>query len=616
MHLFFDFDGTLADTSKGIVNGYDYAFSKFGGKNVSHETIEKNIGPPLIEAIRHMAPDLDEKEAEQVGKLYREYYSETGLYELEFYEGITGMLEDVGAKAEGMHILTSKPTVFVQRILSKYGISCFTDVIGLSLEFSNKSKPERFRDYLSANGIEPKDSVVIGDRHEDFRAAREAGAAFVGALYGYGARDEYPDQSVCDTPLDVRNVLLSLMSGYSDEFSGRLNNLYNTDGLKRFIFPSKVFYGPESESYLEEIMPAEGAVVVADCFLKDNALFQKLQEGKHFSNIFYVYNEPRYSDVDGFLQEIKGLPTAIIAIGGGSSLDIAKAIKSQFIYGTYKGIGYGPFRTIHSCMDPKGIPLIAVPTMPSSGAEMSRYFLIVNDATHEKTVCRSWNIIPNTCVMVTGFLKDLPMGLLVPSVFDAFLHLFETYTCAHESSYTTGMMAVQGISTILMTMDEIDRTHPDKLSLEALQDLQLSAMLGGASLSNTRSGIIHNAGEYLSSFVRISHPMSLIVFYESVLRYYEPEIKAKMAPMLALVNSQVKGIVGLEDIIKLWNSLFEYYGVTERIRTILAPAALDADKITDHVFADKVWVDKESPRLFGRDDVYDVVKKSLAQFGK
>ena len=110
--------------------------------------------------------------------------------------------------------------------------------------------------------------------------------------------------------------------------------------------------------------------------------------------------------------------------------------------------------------------------------------------------------------------------------------------------------------------------------------------------------------------------MSLVVFYEEVFRYYDPVIKEKMLPVLSSINCYVKHIDSLDGIIQLWNDLFDYYGINEKIRQLLSSVEIDDEQISKHVFEDKVWVDKESPRLFEYGDICNIVTKSLQKYVK
>jgi len=208
--IFFDFDGTLADTGRGIINGYRYAFGKKGLPTVSESVIKKNIGPPLKEVLVNLVPTASEKEISELATLYREYFSSEGLYELEFYDGIPEMLECLGQENVRLCILSSKPTVFIERILERYAYGkYFAEIDGVSLEYTNKTKNERLNDRIRNEGLDPTECIVVGDRAEDLNAARRCGTDFIGVLFGYGSEAELNGSVTVRSAEELKDSLIA-----------------------------------------------------------------------------------------------------------------------------------------------------------------------------------------------------------------------------------------------------------------------------------------------------------------------------------------------------------------------------------------------------------------------
>jgi len=208
--VFFDFDGTLADTSRGIMNGYNYAFEKKGLPRATETALRGCIGPPLKEALINLAPAESEQSINELAALYREYYSSEGVYELEFFDGIQEMLEYIACKKVQLNILSSKPTVFIEKILERYGYGkYFSEINGVSLGFNNKTKAERLKDQIDSEDLSPADCIVVGDRAEDMNAARCCGTGFIGVLFGYGRRGELNGSDTVETVDELEDLLFS-----------------------------------------------------------------------------------------------------------------------------------------------------------------------------------------------------------------------------------------------------------------------------------------------------------------------------------------------------------------------------------------------------------------------
>lgn len=211
--ILFDFDGTLADTSRGIVSSYQNAFSSLGLPVPEMDFIKRTIGPPLKDMLRILSPQSDEAEIDALAVEYRKSFSESGLFEMDFYDGILDLLKRISIKSK-IGIVSSKPEPFIVRILDRYALSgYFTYVSGVSLGFNNKSKKERLADLITDNELNPSDCIMVGDRSEDYNSAIYAGIGFIGVGYGFGTENEFPaNTEVARTPADLLLMITAFVA--------------------------------------------------------------------------------------------------------------------------------------------------------------------------------------------------------------------------------------------------------------------------------------------------------------------------------------------------------------------------------------------------------------------
>jgi len=123
-HIFFDLDGTLTDPAEGITKGVRYALTHLGISAPPLEALRRFIGPPLKDAMQE-AYGLSDAEGSEALRLYREYFSETGIFENELYPDIPRLLEVLKAGGKKLYLATSKPLVYaeeqvIERIRSIY----------------------------------------------------------------------------------------------------------------------------------------------------------------------------------------------------------------------------------------------------------------------------------------------------------------------------------------------------------------------------------------------------------------------------------------------------------------------------------------------------------------
>lgn len=189
--ILFDLDGTLTDSGPGITNSVAYALEKFGITVEDRTTLNPFVGPPLLESFAKYFGFSEERGREALG-YYREYYQEKGIFENSVYEGIRGLLRELKKAGKTVVLATSKPEVFAVQIMEHFQLAEYFDVIaGASFDETRVEKSDVIRYALSRlDSVEEKKTVMVGDRENDVRGARENGLPCIGVLYGYGSREE------------------------------------------------------------------------------------------------------------------------------------------------------------------------------------------------------------------------------------------------------------------------------------------------------------------------------------------------------------------------------------------------------------------------------------------
>ncbi len=192
--ILFDLDGTLTDSSPGIMNSIVYALKKYNISVENTDDLRKFLGPPLHESFRDFYGFDDEKSMEAVG-FYREYFSTKGLLENEVYSGIREMLEDLKENGKRLILATSKPQPFTDRIMEHFDLAKYFEFIaGSNMDGTRSKKAEVIAYALESCGIMGKSNVVmVGDREHDIIGAKTVGIDSIGVEYGYGDYDELSD---------------------------------------------------------------------------------------------------------------------------------------------------------------------------------------------------------------------------------------------------------------------------------------------------------------------------------------------------------------------------------------------------------------------------------------
>ena len=187
--VFLDLDGTLTDQKTGITRCIQHALDGLGAPVPETEDLLWCIGPPLLPSFERLLGD--DARAREALALYRERFSETGLYENELYDDIPDLLRALREAGMRLFVATSKPHVYAERIVRHFGLDgYFETVFGSELDGTRVHKTDLLAHALEVAGVAPKDCVMIGDREHDMIGARNNGIFGIGVLYGYGTREE------------------------------------------------------------------------------------------------------------------------------------------------------------------------------------------------------------------------------------------------------------------------------------------------------------------------------------------------------------------------------------------------------------------------------------------
>lgn len=186
-HIMFDFDGTLADTSEGIINSMHYAYDALDLEREENETIRNIIGPPLEQMFEQLLNTSDQLYINKAVGLFRERYAVKGVNELSIYNGVAETLKKLYESGFKLYIVTSKPEKFVIEICKKNHIyEYFTDITGVKTEGNSLSKSSRMKLLMEKHGLTSENSIMVGDRPEDVNAASSNNIVCIGVTYGFG----------------------------------------------------------------------------------------------------------------------------------------------------------------------------------------------------------------------------------------------------------------------------------------------------------------------------------------------------------------------------------------------------------------------------------------------
>ncbi len=209
--LLFDLDGTLTDSTEGIIKCLVHALERMGYE--VPRDMNKFLGPPLYRSFAEFC-GMDSEQVNEAVRIFRERYSAVGLFENRVYGGIPEMLDRLAKGGKRIMVATSKPEVYAVRIFDRFGLSPFFEIVGgANINGTRNDKDEVIEYVLEKAGISDRSKVLmIGDRKQDVLGAHKTGLKCMGILWGFGSLEELTEAGadyIAETPEEAADMLLS-----------------------------------------------------------------------------------------------------------------------------------------------------------------------------------------------------------------------------------------------------------------------------------------------------------------------------------------------------------------------------------------------------------------------
>jgi len=188
--VLFDLDGTLVDSSIGVLSSLAAAFENSGRVPTKPFSCEL-IGPPLRETLCLISGDSDPIILDQLAADFKAHYDTTGFQETSPFPGVGKMLQSLADAKIPLHIATNKRQRPTSQILDALGWTSLFDLV-LSPDSFNPALPSKaviLTKLLVEANLDAKDCLYIGDRLDDYNAALETGIPFALAEWGFEGDD-------------------------------------------------------------------------------------------------------------------------------------------------------------------------------------------------------------------------------------------------------------------------------------------------------------------------------------------------------------------------------------------------------------------------------------------
>lgn len=242
----------------------------------------------------------------------------------------------------------------------------------------------------------------------------------------------------------------------------------------------------------------------------------------------------REAKVDGF-----------VAVGGGSSIDTAKAINVLMTNpGTISEYG-GMNMVKKPCL-----PLIAIPTTAGTSSEITNVSALIDTEKVIKYVVIDNNIVASDVIADPEFTKTAPAGVTAATGMDAITHAVESYI----SNMATPLTEYNSLKGLQILYSNIARVVKDGSDMEAREQMMLGCIITGFGFSNANLGLVHGIAHTLSAHFGLAHGMANATVLPYVMEFNADSCPEKMVELAKAINLPVSGNID-EDKYLLANEL-------------------------------------------------------------
>ena len=289
------------------------------------------------------------------------------------------------------------------------------------------------------------------------------------------------------------------------------------------LLPQTLEIGGGALQKLPQLLQAAGyhkPLLIADSIMQELGIVAKIgaslqanQFAFEASTALYtdVMPEPTEASLQPAVQQLKaGGFDCIIALGGGSAIDSAKAISVLAKYGGKMR----DYKVPYELQNP-GLPLIAIPTTAGTGSEVTRFTIITDDETDEKMLCVGKGLMPIAAIVDYELSLSLPARITADTGLDALTHAIEAYVSRKANPYSDQ----QALAALALLAPNIRTVYTEPNNHAAREAMMLGATLAGIAFSNASVALVHGMSRPLGVHFHVPHGLSNAMLLPLVTEY-------------------------------------------------------------------------------------------------
>lgn len=339
--------------------------------------------------------------------------------------------------------------------------------------------------------------------------------------------------------------------------------------MMTFCNPKRLEVGANSFDRLGELVKSLGGskvLVVMDVFLASpkmslNKKVTDILSAVDLSVDIYsgIANEPNFDNITEGLKIAKTSKCdCVVAIGGGSSIDSAKAIAA---------LAVNPdliFSTIPKQAYLARLPLIAVPTTSGTGSEATKVSVITNEKTGIKENPGHFALVPDIAVLDPQLTLTLPTSLTASTGMDALTHAMEAYV-SNKANRLSDLYAIEAMKIIGKSLPKV---FAEGNNIEERQQMALASYFAGIAFSNASTNLAHAGGRALGAYFHIPHGLSVALLLPFVMEFGLEVVEERYAQVAVVLgaNPQLSQSDLAQEAVNIVNRYNDDFGIWDQAK--------------------------------------------------
>ena len=390
------------------------------------------------------------------------------------------------------------------------------------------------------------------------------------------------------------------------------------DKLFEVLQPVRVMFGQGQLSKLGDVATPLGTRVclvtmkeLVDLGLVQPAIDLLKKSGLDVEVFDGVKPEPTCADVDAAADFIRqSSADLIVAFGGGSVLDFAKALAIRATHPeliwSYVNLSNRPPLPIQ----PTVLPIIAIPTTSGTGAEVTPYAVLSNPETIQKGTIKSPTLFPKVAIVDPELTQGLPKTMTAATGIDAFAHALESYLNQANRTPFSDLVASEAMRTIVQSLPEV-LVRPDDIHLRT--NMAWGSLLAGLAITNAGTTVAHALAQPLGARSHLPHSVTVSIFTVPVLRHTWEAALDRFDNLCTVLNpgvgQQLMSRHRAEKTVALVDELLTVTDMNHRLGNFsISPEQTQG--IVDDVFSYMSRPLAQHPKQFSREEIQTIIQEA------